>query len=182
MTVEEAVKELNVIKHCEVDSRKQIEAIDIVVAALREEKIGGTLTLEQLRGMRGRPVLLETGEVSIREQLVSCFEILVDCKESWFEFTRRKRMFHEKNYGITWLAYAYPPAHIDWESWEPCGECAPSCSWCKNNNESSKGIPKVCKECNHYSNYVPEYKFCCECGRPLTQEAREELRKRILGE
>lgn len=26
----------------------------------------------------------------------------------------------EKDYGKTWLAYAYPPAHIDREAWGPC--------------------------------------------------------------
>ena len=29
----------------------------------------------------------------------------------------------EKDYGKTWLAYAYPPAHIDREAWEPCEYC-----------------------------------------------------------
>lgn len=68
---------------------------------------------------------------------------------------------------------------IDFDSWGPCGECAPHCSWCKNNDESSKSIPKVCIECKHHSNYEPEYKFCCECGRPLTDEARVELKQHM---
>lgn len=74
---------------------------------------------------------------------------------------------------------AQPLAHIDREAWDPCGECAPNCSWCKHFQEISKTIPNVCRECNHYSNYEPEYNFCCECGRPLTEEAWAELEKRL---
>lgn len=73
---------------------------------------------------------------------------------------------------------AYSPAHIDQEEWEPCIECAPNCSWCKHYQEIAKTIPDVCRECKHYSNYEPEYNFCCECGRPLTPEAWAELEKR----
>lgn len=28
-----------------------------------------------------------------------------------------------KDYGKTWLAYAYHPVHIDREKWEPCEWC-----------------------------------------------------------
>lgn len=67
------------------------------------------LTLEELREMVGQPVFLVTGEVSIHEQLVASWEILIDWEYSRFDFTRRRRMFHEKDYGITWIAYRYPP-------------------------------------------------------------------------
>ena len=67
------------------------------------------LTLEQLREMVGQPVFLVTGEVSIHEQLVASWEILIDWEYSRFDFTRRRKMFHEKDYGITWIAYRYPP-------------------------------------------------------------------------
>ena len=51
-------------------------------------------------------------------------------------------------------AYAYPPAHIDREAWEPCELC-----------EKQR---KVFNE-----------NFCGECGRPLTKEAWAELEKRL---
>ena len=76
-------------------------------------------------------------------------------------------------------AYTFHSACIDREAWKPCGECAPNCSWCKNNDESSRTTPKVCRECKRHSNYEPEYKFCCECGRPLTEKAWAELEKRM---
>ena len=67
------------------------------------------LTLEQLREMDGQPVFLETGEVSIREQLIAEWEILTEHDDSCFYFTLRKRGFHIKDYGKTWIAYRHPP-------------------------------------------------------------------------
>ena len=67
------------------------------------------LTLEQLREMDGQPVFLETGEVSIREQLIAEWEILTEHDDSCFYFTLRKRGFHIKDYGKTWIAYRRPP-------------------------------------------------------------------------
>ena len=142
------------------------------------------LTLEQLRGMKKvTPVWWEGAGFWCLAQsggIVTPFGQCYDVE------------------GLPGEFYAYPPAHIDrdcgkdsnvptnaarieLEAWEPCGECVPHCSWCKNNNESSKTIPKVCRECKHHSNYEPEYKFCCECGRPLTEEAWAELEKRLMG-
>lgn len=71
---------------------------------------------------------------------------------------------------------------INRKKWEPCGECAPNCFSCKNNNEDKKTIPSVCKECKNHSNYEhdPDYKFCSECGRPLTEQAWTELEKWIM--
>ena len=68
-----------------------------------------SLTLEQLREMDGQPVFLETGEVSIREQLIAEWEILTEHDDSCFYFTLRKRGFHIKDYGKTWIAYRRPP-------------------------------------------------------------------------
>lgn len=67
------------------------------------------LTLEELREMDGEPVFLKTGEVAIREQLIAEWEILTEHDDSWFYFTRRKRGFHIKDYGKTWIAYRRPP-------------------------------------------------------------------------
>ena len=47
-------------------------------------------------------------------------------------------------------------AYIDREAWEPCSECA----------------------ANHF---MMGDKYCCECGRPLTEEAWAELEKRVRG-
>ena len=74
-----------------------------------QETPNDPLTLEELREMVGQPVFLVTGEVSIHEQLVASWEILIDWEYSRFDFTRRRKMFHEKDYGITWIAYRYQP-------------------------------------------------------------------------
>lgn len=71
----------------------------------------------------------------------------------------------EKDYGKTWLAYAYPPAHIDREAWKEC-------PWCKSEYtviDDDFGQPV-------HPNTI---KFCWNCGRPLTEEAWDELEKRI---
>lgn len=67
---------------------------------------------------------------------------------------------------------------IDRSAWKPCVECAPNCSWCKHYQEV-KAISDICHKCKHYSNYEPDYNFCCECGRPLTNEAWNILEKRL---
>ena len=88
------------------------------ITALRSmQEAGEPLSLEQLKQMDGKPVFLETGEVSIGEQLIAEWEILNWSGTGFFNFTRKKRMLHENNYGKTWLAYPYPPAHIDRSEW-----------------------------------------------------------------
>lgn len=86
----------------------------------------------------------------------------------------------EKDYGKTWLAYAYQPAHIDREAWEPCGECErKSCDNCRYSEYLSYLEP--CKSCENASKWKPMQNFCGECGRPLTPEAWAMLEKRLRG-
>lgn len=71
------------------------------------------LTLDELRGMEGQPVYLETGKVSIKEQIIGCWEIVRKitrfANETVFWMTRREGGFGGSNYGTTWLAYRRPP-------------------------------------------------------------------------
>lgn len=83
----------------------------------------------------------------------------------------------EKDYGKTWLAYAYQPAHIDREAWKPCPKCK-SCASCTGSIGDPNALP--CSQCEQYCNYIPR-KFCPHCGRPLTEEAWAELEKRLRG-
>ena len=55
----------------------------------------------------------------------------------------------------------------------------PNCSWCKNNWENTRKVSIDCFKCKDYSNYKPEYKYCYECGRPLTEEAWKELEEKL---
>lgn len=107
------------------------------------------LTLEQLRGMDGQPVWMV-----LVDNHNSCEWMIVCAKEKCCE--GKTYIVDFSNIGNLWLAYAYPPAHIDREAWEPCTECGP--------NELIMGD-----------------RYCCECGRPLTPEAWAELERRFRG-
>lgn len=79
----------------------------------------------------------------------------------------------EETYGRDWLAYAYPPAHIDMEAWGGC-VCTTSdksCCTCVSMN---------CHTCVRQSEYK-RGRYCSACGRPLTEEASAELEKRLMG-
>lgn len=73
----------------------------------------------------------------------------------------------ERDYGTDWFAYAYEPIKIDRSKWEPCHYC-------------EGGI---------YSDFAYDYamgedtgKYCKYCGRPMTEQAWEELERKVLGE
>lgn len=181
MTVEEAVRELNVIKYCEVDGRKQIEAIDIAVAALQEEKIGGPLTLEQLRGMDGQPVFCEWLLPEDRAAENGKWFIVTIGDKTGLEIKRPadygNYFLKTEDYGKTWLAYAYPPAHIDREAW--------TAEW-KEYTGADAGF-HYCSKCGQQAfNYEDGGEtvevlsdFCPSCGRPTTPKGLAELEKRM---
>ncbi|MGI6096478.1 MAG: DUF6378 domain-containing protein [Lachnospiraceae bacterium] len=68
---------------------------------------------------------------------------------------------------------------FDREAWEPCGECAPNCWNCVDSEADEDTYPMTCQCCVNHNQYRPRFKFCSECGRPLTPEAWEELEKRV---
>lgn len=126
------------------------------------------LTLEQLRGIDGQPVWVDTGnqfsdwgKVDFKRGKIWPF----GTAEEWWDF---------RHYG-DWVPYAYPPARIDREAWDPCQRCGSKCLTCAV-NETRK-----CTSCKGWSNYLPLYKFCPKCGRPMTEEAWAELEKRLRG-
>lgn len=89
-----------------------LSAYDIAIDVLREqeERENPTpLTLDELRQMDGEPVWLETGEVSIGEQICGSWEIFIGRESAIYYFTRRKRGFFAEHYGKTWLAYRSKP-------------------------------------------------------------------------
>lgn len=119
MTIEAA------IKHCEEVSRRspctpcerehmRLAAwlTELVSLRAQQKQPNEPLTLEELREMDGEPVWLETGEVSIQEAIVGCWEILERVAlypVEAFWFTRRAMGFTEINYRKTWLAYRRKP-------------------------------------------------------------------------
>ena len=121
-----------------------------------EEKtgIGEPLTLEQLREMDGEPVFYKS---LVENKSGWAIIRIVKLQKEWIielHGMLQKVAIGKDTYAETWLAYAYPPARIEMDAWEPCGECEPN-------------------------NLIMGQNFCENCGRPLTEEARAELKKRL---
>lgn len=78
----------------------------------------------------------------------------------------------EKEYGKTWTAYAYPPAHIDLDKW--------TAEWV--DNDQGEGMMCKCSKCGYPVSYFwGKTAFCPGCGRAMTPEAWAELERRCLG-
>lgn len=178
MTNEEAIKELNVIKHCEVDNRKQIEALDRAISSLRPEKIGDPLTLEQLREMDGHPVWVE----DIKNPKKSRWAVVEFCSvDDFVGFTDNKYRL-ASNYGKTYRAYANPSFHIDRDGWTAewieDGECNHKPYRVR---DAEKWKKYRCSKCGYKAGRNNNKKFCPSCGKAMTPEAWAELEKRLRG-
>ena len=86
------------------------------------------LTLEQLREMGGQPVWVKV----IGKTGISCdgwCEVEIRDKDPFayvlWPGSEVEDIAKIEDYGKTWSCYAYPPAHIDREAWEPCGAYVP---------------------------------------------------------
>lgn len=169
MTNEEAIKHITTWLYAApaLPPMQVVQALELAVTALRAGgkdmnvptmPAGQPLTLEQLRGMDGKCVKIVVDGQEPLEMLA-----LVEAPEDEDCALLRNNLGGVSEFysdedlredGVK--AYAYPPAHIDREAWEPCGLC-----------EKQR---KVFNE-----------EFCGECGRPLTEEAWEKLEKRVMG-
>lgn len=140
------------------------------------EKFGKPLTLEQLREMNGKPVWTK---------------LLVENtgrKEGWtliynddgYAAVQRWTQFPlwYKDYGKTWIAYAYPPVHIERKAWEPCEGCF-SCNTCTH--RYNEYVDSPCWNCDNGNKWRTGVRFCPYCGRPTVNEAWDELEKRLGG-
>ena len=175
MTIEEAVLVLkryqgyepmedgNILKH---SFDLTDETVDTLLSAIRTEPAGEPLTLEQLREMDGQNVLLyrmksteplEPGTVKQNGDVIGDAGMLA---------------YHEL-YLETWVAFTYPPAHINMEAWSGCVCTASDKSCCTC-------VSLRCQFCIGESEYK-QGRYCSACGRPLTEEARAELEKRLRG-
>lgn len=110
------------------------------------------MTLEKLREMNGQPVWVKDKQMP---ELSGWGIMRDDVCDSY------RGVFFIEEYGKRWIAYAYPPAHIDREAWEPC-------MLCKNPKSLNLFLEMNCR-------------YCPKCGRPLTDEAWAELEKRLMG-
>ena len=141
------------------------------------------LALEQLREMDGKPVWIHTFSSKIKKTNIEEWALVASSSEYSVSFVRvavsgrmEKRC---SDYRKTWLAYPYPLPHIDREAWEPCESCN-TCENCRNKNDYNpyEGMLGLCAQCYKKSEFDP-FKFCKECGRPLTEEAWAELERRL---
>lgn len=122
------------------------------------------IPLEQLREMEGQKVLLyrmksteplEPGTVKQNGDVLGDAGMLA---------------YHEL-YLETWVAFTYHPAHINMEAWSGCVCTASDKSCCTC-------VSLRCQFCIGESEYK-QGRYCSACGRPLTEEARAALEKRI---
>ena len=134
---------------------------------------GEPLTREHLIDMEGKPVLLKSPSWTewciVREH--GEHEIAGDA----ISFTRRhygEVCLGLSDYGKTWTAYAYPPAHIDREKW--------TAEWV--DNDHSEEMMCKCSKCGYPVSYFwGKTAFCPGCGRAMTPEAWAELERRVCG-
>ena len=156
------------------------DAIEKLEDAIHSTPTGDPLTLEQLREMDGKPVWVECS--NLRKYICPPigWRILEKSITGHFGVWDGDNCLAERDYGADWLAYAYPPAHIDREAL--CGE------WEGEADGYADGelVYDVwrCGDCGHVEetddpDLLP--RFCPSCGRAMTPEAWEELDKRLRG-
>ena len=141
------------------------------------------LTLEQLRQIDGQPVWVEDFLSPER----SAWRLIYWDRGKYFVLIAKTEIAYLLDeYGKTWAAYACKP--IDVDKWEPCelcirfGETDP----CYKDMCFKINAPNCGYACGKFLKWKPaqarlqDSKFCPECGRPLTQDARALLEKRIM--
>ena len=148
------------------------DALELAINALRTGgkgmnvptmPAGQPLTMEQLRGMDGQEIKI----VVIEENITLSGKVL-EKREFVSGEDRCKYMF--SSFGETWIAYAYPPAHIDREAW--------TSEWINSIPALGAGdLETRCKSCGNLVLF--ETDFCPYCGKAMTEEAWAELEKRM---
>ena len=164
------------------------DALDLALTVLRSiPKAGELLSLEQLREMDGKPVWVVCLKKEKYIDPPIGWRILEKSISGNFGVWSGENCLSQRSYGSDWLAYSYPPAHIDRSKWTTknitdqhpvdqfiCSECGAifeDFSLCKIDEDSGD------KEYYEY-----ELKFCPACGRAATKEAWAELERRLSGE
>lgn len=149
-----------------------------LTTVLEMQEAGKTLTVEQLRRMLENSPIIGAA-VTVSDCGVLCCGVLDERADDGVcvSIGTNAEWLKEKDYGKEWIAYAYPQTHIDREQWETCIECK-SCDNCKNSPNVVEAVFGECAQCVSMSQFSPTG-FCHSCGRPLTDEAWDELERRI---
>ena len=189
--IERATVELHYVKHLleyakedemtekEIDAlQRKAEYLEAVVEALSRSDNADhlrrttemvPLTIDQLRGMDGKPVWIERNdEPHDGKWLIVEYADTENPDKTLY--TREGTTYSD--YGTYFTAYAYPPAHIDREAW--------TSEWINSIPALGAGdLETRCKSCGNLVLF--ETDFCPYCGKAMTEEAWAELEKRVRG-
>lgn len=126
------------------------------------------LTMEQLRKIDGQPVWVE----DLKNHDRSAWRLIYwDRGKYLVLIAKSSDGYILEEYGQTWLAYAYPPVHIDREAW--------TTKW-KKRESPWNGYTMVCSKCGEtIKSLSGQMPFCPSCGRAVTPDAWADLEKRI---
>ena len=158
---------------------EQLEIMETCLEAVKGCFVGvnktSPLTLNQLREMDGQPVWIHTFSSKSKKTNIEQWALVASAGKYSVSFIRvavagrmEKRC---EEYGKTWLAYAYQPAHIDREAW--------TAEW-KRGEYPSGTHYLYCSKCGGRNG--KHSMFCPDCGRAITPEAWAELEKRLRGQ
>lgn len=141
-----------------------LDCLSAMIDIIRSARLGEPLTIEQMRHMDGLPVFVEWKDGRIPPR----WYIVGDSAWNMMEFDGFD------GYG-DWFAYEYPPsACIDWSKWEPCELCE-----CRTLDSFGIKDSEIILSHSFYTTVNDRFQFCPKCGRPLTEEARGDLEKRL---
>lgn len=149
--------------------KEDSDALEFAITALRSmPEAGEPLTLDQLREMDGQPVWIERIEAPYDGKW---FIVNYADTENPDKTLYTDSGVTYSEYGKYFIAYPYPPAHIDRSKWE-------FCLWCKD----LQYLPhEMCAGIKMPGGSEIGASFCPSCGRPLTEEAWAELERRVRG-
>lgn len=201
MKIEEVIKQLeSILDHtrsmaAEADAdgiwKKDIAALEFAITALRSMSEAGKdtngpinitpLSLKQLKQMDGKPVWVVCLKKEKYIDPPIGWRILEKSISGSFGVWNGENCLSQRSYSSDWLAYSYPPAHIDRSKWEACDNCKKACWNCKHNLFCCEGNDKECDDCVNQSKWEwgGYQRYCSKCGRPLTEEAWAELERRL---
>ena len=153
---------------------------------MNKKNIENPLTIKKLREMVGMPVLVQCLNPGKYVSPPAGWRILEKSITGHFGVRDGDNCLTERDYGTEWLAYAYPPARVDREAWEPCLFCCEERKWRRPLAFDEAGDAVTIEIDGNAAAIESDsmgfiIKFCPECGRPLTNKAWDELEKRIGG-
>ena len=191
MKIEEVIKQLeSILDHtrsmaAEADAdgiwKEDIDALEFALTALRSMQEDGKdtngpinitpLSLKQLKQMDGKPVWVVCLKKEKYIDPPIGWRILEKSISGSFGVWNGENCLSQRSYSSDWLAYSYPPAHIDRSEWT--AEWVPmtdddGCVWLE------------CSACEYDLDSLEEpHPFCPSCGRAMMPEAWAELKRRV---